>query len=81
MVTVPQLEAGMVRDTLGVPVSVPDKVADVEWVTEEHTEGDKLGVTVPEAAFEVATGDTEPEVHTVGVCVTLTLMVREEVGV
>ena len=68
-------------DTLKDTVNVPDKVAVVEWVTEEHTEGDKLGVTVPEAAFEVATGDPEPEVHTVGVCVTLTLMVREEVGV
>ncbi len=65
VVTVPQLDGVMERDTLGVPDIVPDKVIVVEWVTEEHTEGDKLGVADPETAFDVATGDTDPDVHTV----------------
>ena len=65
VVTVPQLDGVIERDTLGVPDIVPDKVTVGEWVTEEHTDGDKLGVTDLEAAFEVATGDPEPDVHTV----------------
>ena len=65
VVTVPQLDGVMERDTLGVPDIVPDTVSVVEWVIEEHTEGDKLGEAVPEAAFDVATGDTDPDVQTV----------------
>ena len=65
VVTVPQLDGVIERDTLGVPDIVPDTVTVVEWVTEEHTEGDKLGEADPEATFDVATGDPEPDVHTV----------------